>query len=142
MARIRTIKPDFWSDEKIVQLTPLARLLFLGLLNFADDEGRMTYSPKKIKMLVFPGDEVDVPSCLDELLRQNLIRIYERNDRRYLAICNFAKHQKIDRKSPSQIPGPFDDASTGEQNKLDEYSTNHRRAVGESSTTEGKRKGR
>ena len=53
MARIRTIKPDFWSDEKIVELTPWARLLFIGLWNFSDDDGRMPFSPKKIKMLVF-----------------------------------------------------------------------------------------
>ena len=40
MARIRTVKPDIWTDEKFVELSPLARLLFIGLWNFADDEGR------------------------------------------------------------------------------------------------------
>ena len=108
MARIRTIKPDFWSDEKIVELTPWARLLFIGLWNFSDDEGRMPFSPKKIKMLVFPGDDVDVPSCLDELSREELIRVYEREGGHYLAIRNFAKHQKIDKRAPSRIPDPPD----------------------------------
>lgn len=30
MARIRTIKPDFWTDEKLVKLSMEARLFFIG----------------------------------------------------------------------------------------------------------------
>ena len=31
MPRIRTIKPEFWTDEKIIELSLPARLLFIGL---------------------------------------------------------------------------------------------------------------
>lgn len=41
MARIRTIKPEFWSDEKLSPLAPIDRLTFLGLISMADDYGRV-----------------------------------------------------------------------------------------------------
>ncbi|KKK60207.1 hypothetical protein LCGC14_3026700, partial [marine sediment metagenome] len=39
MARIRTVKPDFWTSEDVAAVSRNARLLFIGLLNFADDVG-------------------------------------------------------------------------------------------------------
>ena len=126
MARIRTIKPDFWSDEKIVELTPWARLLFIALWNFSDDEGRMPLSHKKIKMLVFPGDDVDVPSCLEELSREQLIQVYEGGGRRYLAIRNFAVHQRIEKKTASKLPSPEDAPTSPELPRpLDDDSGTH-----------------
>jgi len=37
--RIRSIKPEFWKSETVAALSPLARLLFIGLWNYADREG-------------------------------------------------------------------------------------------------------
>ena len=106
MARIRTIKPDFWTDEKVVELSFQARLLFIGMLNFVDDDGRMTFSPKKLKMLVFPADDIDVSELCDELSAQSLINIYEVAEVKYFLIRNFSKHQKIDKRVPSRLPPP------------------------------------
>lgn len=58
MARIRTIKPEFWSSEQVMESRPLARLLFIGLWNFCDDGGNHPLSPRTIKALVFPGDDI------------------------------------------------------------------------------------
>lgn len=104
MARIRTIKPDFWTDEKVVELSAFARLLFIGLWNFADDEGRMECSPKRIKMQILPADSAEVPRLLDELRRFDLIDIYAVDGVEYLQIQGFAKHQKIDKRSASKYP--------------------------------------
>nr|MBF6067360.1 primosomal protein [Klebsiella pneumoniae] len=38
MARIRTIKPEFWTDEDMAEVSEPACLLAIGLLNYADDE--------------------------------------------------------------------------------------------------------
>ena len=104
MARIRTIKPDFWTDEKVVELSAFARLLFIGLWNFADDEGRMECSPKRIKMQILPADSAEVPRLLDELRRFDLIDIYTVDGVEYLQVQGFAKHQKIDKRSTSKYP--------------------------------------
>src|SRR5579859_5023713 len=106
MARIRTIKPEFWTDEKIVELTPWARLLFLGLLNFADDAGRLVNSPRRIKMQILPADDVSIPGLLTELLERGLIHFYTVDSAEYIQIANFNKHQKINHPSKTTLPGP------------------------------------
>lgn len=104
MARIRSIKPDFWTDEKVVELTFPARLLFIGLWNFADDDGRMVYSPKKIKMQIFPSDNLNISELFGEIRRELMINIYLIDEIEYLQIINFKNHQKIDKRTPSKIP--------------------------------------
>src|SRR6516225_1279453 len=106
MARIRTIKPEFWSDEKLAECTLGARLLFIGTWNFADDEGRMEYSPKRLKMQVFPGDDIDVVALVEELAKYKLVILYRVGDRDYLAIPNFRKHERVDHPRASSIPAP------------------------------------
>ena len=105
---IRSIKPEFWTDETIVELSMAARLLFIGTWNFTDHKGRMEFSVKRIKMLVFPGElNIDIPPLLAELQRENLISIYDVDNKRYLQVNNFEKHQKIDsRYANSKIPPP------------------------------------
>ncbi|MBU3627223.1 hypothetical protein ICN48_13405 [Polynucleobacter sp. JS-Safj-400b-B2] len=104
MARIRSIKPDFWTDEKVVELSAFARLLFIGLWNFADDDGRMVYSPKKIKMQIFPADTVDISELIGEIAHQELITVYTVSAVAYVQIAHFSKHQKIDKRTPSKLP--------------------------------------
>lgn len=104
MARIRSIKPDFWTDEKVVELSAFARLLFIGLWNFADDDGRMQYSPKKIKMQIFPADALDISELFGEIRGNSLINIYVVDNVEYLEIVNFSKHQKIDKRAASKLP--------------------------------------
>ena len=57
MARIRTIKPEFWEDEKLVMLPLGCRLFFIGTWNFADDLGVLRYNPVLLKSRIFPLDE-------------------------------------------------------------------------------------
>ena len=54
MARIRTIKPEFWADEKMSPLSPLDRLVFLGLVSLADDAGRLLDNVRVIDAQLFP----------------------------------------------------------------------------------------
>lgn len=98
MARIRTIKPEFWTDEVIVQLPFEARLLFIGLWNFADDYGGLQDSPDRIRMQVFPGDaRVDVEENIDLLCAAGLLDRYVDERGEYaLCITKWSKHQKVD----------------------------------------------
>jgi hypothetical protein len=113
VARIRTIKPDFWTNEKILSVNPLTRLLFIGMWNFADDFGRMQFAPLGIKAKVFPNDEMsaaDVRDMLNELCSADLLMIYSANDKEYIEITGW-DHQKIDKRQASKIPAPFADGS-------------------------------
>ncbi len=122
MARIRTIKPEFWASEQIVECSTNARLLFVGMWNFCDDDGRHKASFKNLKAQVFPADNIDVEPLVGELIQQDLVIEYERQGVRYWQVTGW-KHQRIDRKRDSDYPGPFDDGSTIIRRGLDEDST-------------------
>ena len=106
MARIRTIKPDFWTDEKIVDLSAFARLLFIGTWNFADEHGRGEFSEKRMKMQILPGDPVDIHELLGEIREAGLIEVYDVEGKQYFQIKGFCKHQKTDRREVSKFPPP------------------------------------
>lgn len=106
MARIRTVKPEFWTDERLTECSLSARLMFIGMLNFADDNGNMPNSPKRLKMQIFPADSIDTAPLLLELLTHGLLIEYSVNGEKYLHIKGFRKHQVINRPSKSDIPTP------------------------------------
>lgn len=99
MARIRTIKPEFWTSEQVMNCSPTARLLFIGLWNFCDDAGNHVASPKTIKANVFPGDDIsssDVQRLLAELSSNELIAYYSHENKDFLHVTGW-HHQKIDK---------------------------------------------
>ncbi len=104
MARIRSIKPEFWSDDTITECSLSARLLFIGIWNFADDAGNLDRSAKQIKARVFPVDNVDCEPLLQELLTHGLLIEYSVSDKKFLHIPGFAKHQVINRPSAPVVP--------------------------------------
>jgi|694.fasta_scaffold13640_7 hypothetical protein len=133
--RIRTIKPEFWTDEKIGSLSLGARLLFISLWNVADDSGNFADKPKQLKIQTMPYDTIDISELLLELVSSNLIVRYEVNDKSYYHIINFLKHQKINRPSPPIYP-PFTELSVSTHTLLTDNS------LGKEGRKEGKeRKG-
>lgn len=123
MARIRTIKPEFWTSEQIVECSPMARLLFIGMWNFCDDAGVHPASMKRLKMEIFPGDylkEDEIESLVSELSDAGLIRHYVVDNKGFWAITGW-HHQKIDRPS-FKYPAPSCsiDNSTNDQRMIDE----------------------
>lgn len=112
MARIRTVKPEFFTDEKVGECSPNARLLFIGTWVFADDLGNLDRSAKQLKAQVFPYDTTDVEPLLQELLRSGLLREYESDGKTYLHISGFTDHQRIDKPSKPKRPVPEDSGNT------------------------------
>lgn len=109
MARIRSVKPTFWADEAVAGLTHDARLLALGLISFADDEGRFLASSTAISGYVFPHDDLPhtkVRRWLEEIESSGMVRLYSVSRREYGMFPNWRKHQRINRASPSLLPAP------------------------------------
>lgn len=110
MARARNIKPSFFTNDILAECSPLARLLFIGLWNIADREGRLEDRPKKIKAEVLPYDECDPIALCDELENRQFIIRYESNNNKYIQVLNFTKHQNPHMKeAASTIPAPCSD---------------------------------
>ncbi len=112
MPRIRTIKPEFFTDDTVGGLSVLARLLFVGTWVFADDYGTLDRSAKQLKAQVFPYDDIDCEPPLLELIGAGLLTEYQADGRTFLQIAGFTKHQKIDKPSSPRRPLPEDSAST------------------------------
>lgn len=103
--RIRTIKPDFWTDSKVVQLSPYARLLFQGIWNFADDTGVIEDDVMQLKLQILPADPVDIESLVDELLKLDMIRRAIAADGVRVLVVRQWEHQKISRPSKPRHGG-------------------------------------
>ena len=100
MARIRTIKPEFWEDEKIAKLPMPCRLFYIGLWNFADDQGVFRGNPAILKSKIFPYDEnlriSEISKWIDALVEARMLIPVSHNDESYYAVRTFGSHQKID----------------------------------------------
>lgn len=110
MARIRTIKPEFWLNEELSLISESACLLAIGLMNYSDDEGFFNANPLLIKAAIFPIRETSgsIPVLLQELSGCGYIELFsEQNStstgKVFGRIKNFSKHQVINKSKPSKI---------------------------------------
>ncbi len=109
MARIRTIKPEFFLHEELADLTPLHRLFFVGLWTLADKDGLLEDRPKRIKAALLPWDDCDVSQLITDLEGAGCVVRYEAGDQACLFLPGFKKHQ---RPHPKELgnglppPGP------------------------------------
>lgn len=120
MARIRTIKPEFWSDEKLSPMDDTTRLVFLGLISMADDCGRLLDSAKQIEAYIWPHADRSrgVREALANLSRAGrIVRGVTESGQNIIEVTNWKKHQKVDHpntraalpKIVTQVVEPADD---------------------------------
>lgn len=115
MARIRSVKPEFSGDKKVMQLCsrcgPFGPLVWLVVWTHCDDKGRHAWDTEQI-LLDHPAIMVgktasDISDVLNECQALDLIRQYDHEGRRYFQVTNWAKHQRIDRPSKTgYLPDP------------------------------------
>lgn len=117
MARIRSVKPEFWVDRSFVRKVPNrdARMLYMALWNLADEHARLMGDPAYIKGQAFPYAEDDdltpkvIDALLDTLAEAGRVLRYEVDGDPYLFLPRLAKHQRLESaKVPSRLPPPPD----------------------------------
>lgn len=93
--RARNIKPDFFRDAELAEVSIEARYLFIGLWCLADRQGKLKDNPKQIRFEVFPETKTkdDINTLLNSLQDHHLITRYEIEKVRYIKVINFLKHQ-------------------------------------------------
>lgn len=135
MARIRTIKPEFFTSEDIVSLSPLARLLYIALWCESDREGRLLWKPRTFKLRYLPADDCDVEALCSQLVAAQLVKLYGDG---LAFIPKFGLHQHLNpREAASSLPEPH--ASRTRRPRVEDAST-----TGEArdSDTQGGREGK
>lgn len=106
MARIRTIKPEFWKHEELSCLPEATHMLAAALLNYADDDGYFNANPHLIKAECCPLREpsVSIQESIRELARIGYIRLGTgTGGRRFGHIVAFLTHQRVSHPTPSKI---------------------------------------
>lgn len=130
--RIRTLKPEFWVNEEMACLHDKARLLAIGLLNYADDEGFFSANPKLIRSVVFPFD-ADCKSAekgLDSLESIGYIKRFQGKDEKVIGwVVKFTTHQVINRPTPSKLKPLIDPHAIHDCLTLTESSLNRQGAL-------------
>ena len=111
IGRIRTVKPEIFSDEKLWDLSletglPLLQA-FEGLWCYADREGRFEWRPRALKTLILPYWEGDFGSALEALERGRYVVRYVVDGQTFGVVRGFAKHQRVNpREQASTLPPP------------------------------------
>lgn len=144
MARIRTIKPEFWQNEELASLSEHARLLAIALLNHADDDGYFLANVALVRSACFPfeDDSSNVRRSIDELSSVGYIVVREALGKAIGRVVKFKDHQRIDRPQKSKLVEQFEQflPQNAEQKLIADNSTNDRRTIDDQSLLERKGK--
>ncbi len=110
--RIRSIKPEFWTSESIARLPLSSRLTFIALWSYVDDNGVGRDNERLVVADCFPLDDdprdtlARVSRDLQTLAEAGRIVRYTAGGRRFLAVVNWAEHQKIDKPNRPRYASP------------------------------------
>lgn len=146
MARIRTIKPEFFRHEELFEAEQTSglplRLAFAGLWTAADREGRFKWKPRELKLDCLPHDAVEFSRVLDALASRGFIVKYEVDGREYGYIPSWSDHQVINnRESASSLPAPNENNTLSRGTRVNDASSSrleHAQGEGKGKERKGK----
>lgn len=116
MARIRSIKPSFFTSLDIARLPDdSTRLHFVGLWTYVDDAGRGIDDARLIKAALWPLDDSKTTRKIEKMMQAlayaGRIERYEVDYQGYFAVVGWT-HQRIDKPQPTKFPPPPSDPRT------------------------------
>lgn len=110
----RILKDSVCTSDNIDMLSAEEEVFWYRLIVQCDDYGRMDARPAILRSRCYPlrldtVDEQDISTWLASLQRAGLIRIYTVNDKPYLQISTWDKHQQVRAKRSKYPPMISDD---------------------------------
>jgi len=115
--RVRQVKSDVVCAEEFSALTPWAQLAIIKLPMVSDKNGTFIWLPRTLKSWIFPFDDFDFESVLQELLDHHFIRKVSVDNQAYGSIIRFNEQQYLNPKeasAPSVYPAPSATGCTGD----------------------------
>lgn len=111
MPNKRMIHTKIWVSKQVNSLKPLERLLYIGMITMADDDGRLRGDGVYLRHNFFPFDKIGpikVERMRDRIEEVGLIIVYEVNDNVYISHPKWNDHQtlKKDRYKTYGFPPP------------------------------------
>lgn len=105
MARIRSIKPDFWDSADTARASLRTRLLYIAMWNWADDYGIGDATPLRLIGFAFPNDNIpaaDYPTLLSDVRGAFGVVYFEHAGRPYYVIPAWEAHQRTEKKAKAR----------------------------------------
>ena len=111
MARIRSIKPEFFTSLTIADLELSTRLTFIGLWTYVDDNGVGLADPRLIRAAIWPLEEAPdilqrTREDLQSLHAARLVDLYEASGKALIAVSSWSEHQKVSHPRKPRFPRP------------------------------------
>lgn len=109
MARRRMLSPEIWESESFGSLSLLGKILWIGLISNADDEGIGRAQPNYLKSRILPYDELrvaDIDKALAEIGHKMSVTLYEVDNNKYYSLNNWLEWQSINKPTKSKFPAP------------------------------------
>lgn len=133
MANRRMLHDSIWESRQFISLPDKAKLLYIGLISVADDDGRFKAAPQLLKSKIFPYDRIGhkgVKKLVDKIQQAELICLYESKSAILGYHPNWTRYQQIraDRRKINNLPAPLaticppDVNQSAAQNNVIEYS--------------------
>ena len=100
MARIRTVKPDFFRHELLQDLEvenpgKYPMLVFEGLWTQCDSQGVFVWNARQLHLDILPFIQFDFEETLTILFRSGLLRKFESDGKSYGYVQTFKDHQRL-----------------------------------------------
>jgi hypothetical protein len=108
MGRIRTIKPEWLEDERLLEAGSDSRVMSLALILLADDYGRGRASVRWLAGQVFAFEDESHAKVRETLAALSgwFVETYEIRGQHYFQILNWSKHQRVDKPGKPRVPEP------------------------------------
>lgn len=109
MAKRRMLHDRFWTSQNNLRWTMRQRLLFIGIISTADDQGRTNAHPALVRSAVFPYDDItleDVRLDLEAIAATEAIMLYEADGMPIVQVTNWWNYQQPQWAQPSALPAP------------------------------------
>jgi hypothetical protein len=100
MARIRSIKPEFATDEKNLEMSDSCALFFILLWNHCDDEGKIKNQPNEIAKKLARWHKGKVQLYLNSLTTSGQLRINSTST--WYQVVNWS-HQRINKPKQPEV---------------------------------------
>jgi hypothetical protein len=98
-----------WSNENFAALPPRGRLLQIGMISIADDQGRLKAHPLYLAKEIFPYDHIeiiDVSKWLELMVENGTILLYTVEGKQYAQFLNWWEYQAMQFAKSSSYPRP------------------------------------
>src|SRR3990167_5589518 len=108
MARKRMLDPMIWDDPDLAVLSPVERLLFIGMVSLSDDYGHIAGNPALLRKWVFGYDDYTIEQ--DTAMRDAILRscrnvaLYSVDGQDYIWLKTWERHQDLRFRAKAQYP--------------------------------------